>query len=478
MPTVLFVVSIVNYHREVLPVIKNFAQNNWRVVVLIGWTGSTADDAVAEYLALGCAVERLPRSMCYAGETSRTAETPADRKKATKPKHRLAFVRRLIGILRQVQLMLVVKRWTFQFMDRVKPHIVFSGPFHSIGKFDNAFLLASRRQHTPHCCYSFSPYHGRTNAINARFDNLSAGMLPQILRTNYDWLNRLLARCFPEWTATRDKVTIFMSDPVLMLAGWLTEMMNRDVWETPSSSFEIVFVFGEFSRKLLEIDGFPMDHVMAAGIPLLDTVIEEMQDPTSSNRIKTELGLREDQPYILFNVEPSAEHHYCAWEDHWRSFRNLMGIMSKQKLAVVLSLHPLCSLENYLFAEQEFGVVIARERKIYDLYPHCQFAVSFPCSTNLLADMFNKGLVIYDFFGVTHPSSPRASWFSPPGAVIGSTLFEVEQSLSQIEKSPRPGLGFCGNAVSSALTFMPASEAIRTRVESMLNDTKTRITVI
>ena len=81
----------------------------------------------------------------------------------------------------------------------------------------------------PHCYNPFSPYHGRSNAINARFDNLEKGMLSEVLSADYDLLNRLLAKWFPRWNAKRDVKTILMFDPLEMLAGSWTGMMDPNV---------------------------------------------------------------------------------------------------------------------------------------------------------------------------------------------------------------------------------------------------------
>lgn len=475
MSKVLFVVSIYNYHREVQPVVASFMRSGWQVIVAIGWLGRTADEAAAAYSSLGCTVERVPEAMAYRGDIPQSkaisAAKPIGRSGEKKP----GITRRLIGLVGILLRMLAVKNWVARFMSRIQPDVVLSGPFHSFGSFDNAFLSASRRSAVLHCCYPVSAYHGKKGSISARFSNLEMGMLPEILRSEFDVLNRLMATLFPQWTQTNEGMTIFMWEPMGMLAGRLTGLMDDDVWQKPSPSFDAIFVFNRFSRDLLASNDFPMDRVFIVGTPLLDDVAARASDPEACRHLHADLGLGADESFLLFNVEPSAEHHYCDWDKHWQNFRTMMGIVTKQGLPVVLSLHPLCRLEDYAFAEGEFGVRISRRWKIHDLYPHCRLVVSFPCSTNLIAETFGKPLAIYDFFMMAHPDSPRVDEFRLPGALVGHTLTEIEANIRQLAAAAASS-GQAA-AVSPAPTFVPASEAIRTCVENLLNDAKTRIAV-
>lgn len=463
-------VSIYNYHREVRPVIENFTRNGWQVIVAIGWLGQTADEAAAAYAASGCSVERIPEAMAYPGEAPRSAMAPAVKAVERAVAKKLSVMRRLAGLAGILRRMVAVRQWASRFLDQIQPDVVLSGPFHSIGKFDNAFLLATRRRALPHCCYPFSPYHGRKNAILARFGNLSGGMLSKVLSADYDRLNQLMAKSFPRWTATRGGVTMFMFDPMEMLAGWWAGMMDRDAWQQPSSRFDRVFVFNKFSRDLLAADSFPMDKVVVSGFPLLDDVVARAADPEARSRLLADLEIEKEGSFVLFNVEPSAEHHYCSWDKHWQSFRAMMEVMKNTGLKIVLSLHPLCCTEDYLFAEKEYGVRISRKWTIYDLYPYCQFSVSFACSTNLLAEIFNKPLVIYDFFNMAHPESPRAGEFRLPGALVGHTIAEVEMKIRQVKESACSIAAVAGEtcAVSPAPTFVAASDVMRTNVEHLL----------
>ena len=470
MPKALFVVSIYNYHREVQPVVENFVRNGWQVVVAIGWLGGTADEAASAYAAFGCEVQRLPDDIAYPGQKTYGKQPGAldnpGRTEAARP----MMLRRVATCVRLIQHMRRVRSWIVGFLARIQPDVVMSGPFHSCGTFDNAFALECRRRKVLHCCYPVSAYHGRKGSVQARFSNLAMGMLPPILKADFDLMNRCMASLFPHGTQMREGRTIFMWEPMTMLAARLTGLLERDIWQKPSPDFDVVFVFNRFSRSLLESNGFPMEKVVTVGVPLLDAAVARSRDPEARRSMLADLGLHEDEPFVLFNVEPSAEHHYCEWERHWQNFRTMMGVVTAQKLPVVLSLHPLCRLEDYLFAESKYGVRIARSWKIHDLYPLCRFVVSFPCSTNLLAETFGKPLAIYDFFGMAQAGSPRAEEFRLPGAFVGHTVKEIGACVKQ----------------AASMEFLPAatgepipsaSDAMRKHVDALNMAPGRRLTV-
>jgi hypothetical protein len=461
MSKALFVVSIYNYHREVQPVVENFVRQGWQVVAAIGWLGHTADEAASAYASLGCEVMRLPKDMAYPGQEASGKQSGVQDEAGKRAAARPGVLRRIVTCVRLIQRMWQIRGRIAGVVRRIRPDVVLSGPFHSCGTFDNAFVLECRRRRILHCCYPVSSYHGRKSAILARFNNLAMGMLPQVLKVDCDALNGWMSRLFPQWTQTRDGKTIFMWEPMTMLAARLTGLLERDIWQKPSPDFDAVFVFNRFSRGLLESNGFPMDKVVTVGVPLLDAAVARSLDPAARRGMLADIGLREDEPFLLFNVEPAAEHHYCDWDRHWQNFRIMMGIATRQGLPVVLSLHPLCRLEDYLFAETEYGVRIARNWKIHDLYPLCRFVVSFPCSTNLLAETFGKPLAIYDFFGMAQAGSPRAEEFRLPGALVGHAADEIEACVKQAASME-------SRSAATSERMLPASDAIRQHIEALL----------
>jgi hypothetical protein len=222
-----------------------------------------------------------------------------------------------------------------------------------------------------------------------------------------------------------------MWDPTLMLASRVTGLLAPNPWQKPSAIFDRVYVYSDFSARMLADSGYERSKVVVTGIPLLDRV-HNTDDPAASRAaIHAALGLAEAEDFILFNVEPAAEHSYANWADHRARFRGLMTMLKRVGRPVVLSLHPLCHIEEYQYVEAEFGFVIARDHKIFDLYPYCRFALSFPCSTNVVAAEFGKLLVIYDFYGMAAKDAPRQDLFRLDGAWIGHDITAVERLVME-----------------------------------------------
>lgn len=480
MPSALFVVSIYNYHREVEPIVHHFADKGWDVTILLGWVGDNADKAAASYSEKGCRVIVMPLKQCYIEANHGIKPVPIDhppgplkRPKSLSPNSILRALSltypRLSGLWHEMHRMRAAMNFSKNILRTIQPDVIFQGPFHSVGKVDNSLFVEAGRRGVFRCCYPVSTYHGRKGAVSARFNNLAMGMLPSTLRSDFNRLNKWLAKFFPEWTQSRDGTTIFMWDPVTMLAAKLCGLLEKDIWQKPSPRFDSVFVFNQFSKDLLESDGFPMEKVIIVGIPLLDNSISRINDKDASRLLYVGLGLNQNDPFILFNVEPSLEHHYCASERHWENFRTMMSIVTKQGLPVILSLHPLCKIDDYNFAETEFGVRISRQWKIYDLYPHCSFAVSFPCSTNLLADMFGKPLAIYDFFNMAHPDSPRVEDFRLPKALVGHDQADIEENVKTLADMTRSDqINETNLNASPEHAYLMASDNVLHHVEQML----------
>ncbi len=413
-----------------------------RVSVVVGWHGSTADDTVAALRKLGIDAIFPPSDFMYGVpiESIHNAEHSPAKPSVGAPDERGELVRilhRIVGAVRSWRAQLRLRAWARSLFDSIRPDLVLQGPYHNCGSFDQAIAVERTKRRTPSGCYPVSAYHGRNGAILARFSNLGQGMIRSPIAVEFDALNRILARLFPAWTAQRGDRRIFMFDPLELLVARLTRLLPaNDIWQKPAEGFDRVFVFSRFSAELLRDSSYPMAGVRVAGIPLLDRVVAEEQMPDARKRLSEDIGLPEGAPFILFNVEPSAEHHYCDWDTHWRNFRDLMRETTRHGLPVVLSLHPLCKPDDYRFVEREFGVRISLKRKIYDLYPYCTMSVSFPCSTNVVAELFGKPLIIYDFLRLAAPDSERVAEFRLPGARIAHDIESVGRSIQDVLSAP------------------------------------------
>jgi hypothetical protein len=454
----LFVVSIYNYWREVEPVVRHFAANGAAVDVVLGWRGETEDAAIAALSALGVGVVRVPDAHAYPAQLAARAEAGA----AAPAKRLPSGFARLSSLPARYKSQRAVLAWADGLFDAVAPDVVLQGPYHSCGTFDQAIAAVRRRRRVPAVCYPVSAYHGRNGAVRARSSNLVRGMISPLHDADADPINRLFRALKPRWIERRENRSIFMFDPLCLVLSRLSGLgVPDDVWQKPSVDFDRVCVFSEFSAGLLRESRYPMDRVRVVGIPLLDRVAAEAADPAARDAVLAELGLARDARFVLMNVEPSAEHHYADAPTHWRNFRATVAAVGAAGLPVVLSPHPLCDPADYAFAEAEFGVRIARRHKIYDLYPHCQAVVSFACSTNIVAEIFGKPLVIYDYFDLASETSPRRSEFRLPGARVchdaAALTAALREALAALPTAPRARIS--GGA--SAAIFAAAADVAR-----------------
>jgi hypothetical protein len=435
MHTALFVFSIVHYYREMMPVARSFRDAGWRVKAIVGWAGATADAAAEQCRAEGFELVAVAPDFLIPGDHPPPApnsapaaldnalvaeEDPLDRSRATI--RGKMFIQSLFRLNR-------IRRAGRKLLRRIAPDIAFFGPFHSPDLLHNGLARACRIDHVPLCCLPVSAYLGERNSVLGRFNNLKMGMLSNIIAREYDWLNRAFSKVFPSWTRTHEGHTLFMWDPTLMLASRIMGLLADNPWQKPSEIFDSVYVYSDFSARMLTESSYDPAKIMICGIPLLDSVRNAGDSATIRGGLYSALNLPASEDFILFNVEPAAEHCYATWQDHRARFRALMEILKRTGRFIVLSLHPLCRIEEYQFVEEEFGFVIARDHKIFDLYPYCRFSVSFPCSTNVVAAEFGKRLVIYDFYGMTADDSPRKDLFCLDGALIGYDFASVERAV-------------------------------------------------
>lgn len=398
MKTVLVNLSVFHAASEILPVAEFFVRAGWRVVVLIGYEGKAADALEAECLQKRMIPLRAPSGIGYGAPAG--GKTPPPSVKSP----RFPGLRRALGLIPEfvghLSFMRASKKYAASVLELVKPDVFISNNFHSCGRLDNALLALCKQADVVCACITVSPHVSRQFALNARIRNFQMGMVPASYGVGHDWLNGVFARLFPGWTHTDQGVSLFCFHPVQILAAKLSGLLPGDIWETPARAFDRVFVPGEFSKKILRLSGYPEEKIRVSGPPRLDPLLAGLKTGHGRHAVLRRLRLDEEQPFILLNVEPSWEHHYCPRERHWSNFRSLTDTLARQGLPVVLSLHPLCNIDDYAFIEADETFRISRELKIEHLYPHCALAVSFPCSTNAYAQYFCKPLIVYDWFGM------------------------------------------------------------------------------
>jgi hypothetical protein len=444
----LFSVSIDLYRREQLPVIRHLARNGFEVSVLIGYRGSAAWAFADECRRRGIAVYCAPDSLAYGafdpppdgepGETAFAAAAPGGRTAA-----RLRQLGRRLPALLRVPLRALIhglraRRFSSRVLREIAPDLVFSGPFFSCGKIDDGIARACSDHGIPHFCLPFGPYLGERSKVRARLNQLRTGMIDDRLRADTTPARKALAALRPDWVREVDGLRLFPHQPLVMLGVWAAGLLPRRPWSHPSDSFDRVFTESEFSRRLLVDGGFAPERVVVVGTPMLDDVIEHLSQPGWAAGMLAQLGLAPGERFVLVNVEPSREHRYATPRQHWGNFEVLMDALGCLTMKKVLSLHPLCALDDYLFVEKRPGYRVSRDHRIVDIYPHCARVVSFPCSTNQFSLVFRKPLLIYDFFGMTKVREGEENHFRIPGAAYARDRDELRAALEAWDAEPAP----------------------------------------
>jgi hypothetical protein len=413
-PRALFDFSVPPYFNEGFPVLKKFRADGYDCTVVLEWDGRGADEAAEECRKLGCTLIELPSHLCY------HVDAPVDRIRLNpdtagsdghEPWHsrrrlyrwlmrRIPLVGRLIQLVWLLPSLVRLRRFGEAMVRRAGPDVVVFGPFNSYGRASNAVFAAARRFGIPTVCVPFMPLMGEPYNILERLESVRRGNVGPTLRADYDLFSRLCAILFRRWTRSDATLRIFHRDPVEVIAGRLIGLNLTDGWQKPSPYFDRVFVPSEHSIHCLRIANFPMDRVVLSGMPRMDTIINSMSDERAQREFFDSIRLPVGAPYVVFNVEPAAEHYVATWDEHWRCFRETIGAISSSGIPVVLSLHPLCAPAHYNFVEDEYGAIVRHPRNIYELVAHSHLVVSSVCSTLLATQMFHKPTLVYDYYGV------------------------------------------------------------------------------
>jgi hypothetical protein len=490
MKRILFVASAVSYFREMAPVVWHFADRGWDVRVLLGSVSPLTNTVVSECAEHNIRADVAPASVGYSAEAAKAQECATSQSSpsilpAAKPTLdwlgrviRWTRLGRFLRIPSDFARMRRIRNFSDNYIDALNPDAVIQGAYHSVGQIDNGIARACKARAIPRYCVPNSGYVGERIMPVGRRSHLDTGMATEGILVNYDWVNRLFAVIFPEWTRTlRDGRWIYYWDPVFTFVARLQGLFFDRLWTKPAIDFRRVFVFSEYSAKLLRDDGFPMDRVEVAGQPLLDCVWERTADITQRNALYGYLKLAPGTPFLLVNIEPSAEHSYCSWEKHWENFHDIMRAVTSHGMPLVLSLHPLCDAPRYEFAIEQYGVIISKDYKIHDLYPVCEISISFPCSTNLLAEVFRKPLIIFDFVGLTRADEDSAFVHALPGAkltysgeelsaAIAATLAE-SHSGSTAQRPPRLAAEAIFDAITSDVGTVSSAPNKRTALRGV-----------
>lgn len=434
--------------KELQPVLIAFHANGWVVDLRLGRSGREVVAAIERLRAQGLSAELLPDSIGYEsidfnsepGDDNPRMNPPRPTrptvwskvKKVAKFCLRPLYAHRAAVLIAQLRVALRNRAWADRLIRETEPTIVLMNMFHSVGQIDNAVVRAVKRAGLPLFGLTNSAYVGELPCRVARMNHLNTGLAGPEIRANFDLVNRIIAALKPSWTRTlADGSVVFYWDPMRIVAGELVGLGMNRMWCKPGLDFDKVFLFGEFSKKQLVSSGYPEEKIVVAGQPLLDEIVRNQSDPIRQRYVADHIGVEIGTGFLLLNIEPGMEHDYVDAETHWRNFHVVMRACTGHGLPVVLSLHPLCRTEEYRFAESQYGVRISTSINIHELYPKCAVSVSFPCSTNLLAEPFGKPLVIYDFYDMVTRDPEIAELNNLPGSVCARTEEELRSRVAE-----------------------------------------------
>ena len=391
--TVLFIITAIGYFKEASPVCKKFSKNNWKVIILVGFYDHNIDSIKIFAKKNNLELFYLPKDLVYSDYTNNFLSSYVK-------KNIFSIPIRLLSLLYLVKRNLKKKKRIISILKSFKPDCVFMGSFHSSGEIDNIALKYFKKSDKNCYCIPNSDYLGEKVLIDSRENFLSLGTISNIIKKDFDVINKIFALFFNSWVRNIKKNKVFFWDPIKIIADKLVGIGMEKNWMKPSILFDKVFVFSKISRRMLISDGYPDEKIIVSGQPFIDNIRQKQFNEKFKKKMMGYLNVR-DGKFLLLNVEPSAEHNYCEWSHHWDNFNKVLINLKQNNLPIVLSLHPLCNYEDYKFAEKKYKVKICRNYSIHELYPFCKAVVSFPCSTNFLSLIFNKPLIIYDLFNIS-----------------------------------------------------------------------------
>jgi len=393
---ILFIFTAIGYFKEASPVCKKFSENNWKVIILLCFYDHNIK-LIKNFAKINrIKIIFLPKEIAYSNLKNKTLSSYSK-------KNIFSIPIRLLSIPYLVYKNLKKKKKIISILKNIKPNCVFMGAFHSSGEIDNFALNYFKSLNTNCYCIPNSDYLGEKVLIDSRQNFLSLSSISNIVKSDFDLINKIFSFFFNSWLRNLKNVDIFFWDPIKIITDKLSGGGMKKMWLKPSVLFNKVFVFSEISKKMLISDGYPKEKVVVSGQTSLDSIKHNQLNNNFKKKMMNYLKV-EDGKFLLLNIEPSAEHNYCGWTDHWKNFQKILTNLTKNNLPIVLSLHPLCNYENYKFAEKKYKVKISRNYSIHELYPFCKAVVSFPCSTNFLSLVFNKKLIIYDLFNISKGS--------------------------------------------------------------------------
>jgi hypothetical protein len=404
---VFFFFSVLQYHLESREVVRYFRERGAQCEVHLAFSGRAVADAREFYAKIGVPCTAADADFCYEeaqGDDSKppqpiTVEEILSRiEKSSYDLGRLAYELKRIG--QTAVRYLRVREEAEQMLERIAPDVVFQGSFLSCGRLDNALTKLCHERGIPCFCLPYTPIVGTRLSMEGRLSNILCGMV----KSNHvydpkNWIHRFIKLVYPDWIHPVLNVPLMSFVDYEMLAAKLAGIGEPWPWQKPSLHFDAFFVWTEMAKSLAveEPSRFPASKVHVFGAPRLDPVSSVLKNGELEKKVKAKLGI--SLPYVLLHIPPAFEHRVLSREDHFANVDMLCGIAKSSGLPVAIALHPLANTPDYLETFRKHGVAFDPSLDITELFPLASVVMAHPSSTNYLANIFAKPLVVYDLRG-------------------------------------------------------------------------------
>lgn len=401
---VFFFFSVPQYHLESRELVRYFHSQGASCEVHLAFSGRTVGEAQEFYAKIGVPCTATDADFRYEeaqGDDSKppqpiTVEEILSRiEKSAYDLGRLAF--ELKRIAQTAARYVRVREEAGQLLERIAPDVVFQGSFLSCGRLDNALTKLCHERGIPCFCLPYTPIVSTRLSMEGRLSNILTGMVKaNHVYDPHNWIHRFIKAVFPDWIHQVLNVPLMSFVDYEMLAAKLAGIGEPWPWQKPSLHFDAFFVWTEMARSLAleEPSRFPASKVHVFGAPRLDPVSAVLQNGELEKKVCGKLGLT--LPYVLLHIPPSFEHRVLSREDHFRNVDMLCGIAKSAGLPVAIALHPLANIPDYLDTFRKHGVCFDPSLDITELFPLASVVMAHPSSTNYLANIFAKPLVVYD----------------------------------------------------------------------------------
>lgn len=219
---------------------------------------------------------------------------------------------------------------------------------------------------------------------------------------SFSLLSRLAKHLNPRWIFRTDQENIMFYPPGKALAGYLLRMISLNPWCIGGGLSSKIAVESEKVKRQYILLGVSEDKIIVTGHPSHDDLYERKQ---SKQELYFQLSLKykfsQGKKIIIFSVPQMFEDKVLSWEEHSRILADILSRLNKLGFIVLLSLHPKCQKENYVFLEKNFRTKILEE-KLNDVLPAADIFLATFSSTVQWAALCGIPAVVLDIYGANY----------------------------------------------------------------------------